>query len=174
MSQVWTGHELKLSFRRCVDASFLARWQQLLNILISFIPSDIPDKPVWMLEASGYYSTNSFYKLINFGGVSTPCRKWLWKVHVPPKFHVFLWLVAKNKMLTRDNLSKRQHVDDPTCMYYCELEFMSHLLFECVVAHAVWHVIAEIFDFPTPGSIHFLLPRESPRPTHVPPAPPSY
>jgi hypothetical protein len=30
---------------------------------------------------------------------------------------VFLWLLANNKVLTRDNLAKRRAVNDKTCLF---------------------------------------------------------
>jgi hypothetical protein len=36
---------------------------------------------------------------------------------VPPRVQLFLWLLSKNKILTRDNLGKRRRVDDPSCVF---------------------------------------------------------
>jgi hypothetical protein len=36
----------------------------------------------------------------------------MWKIKVPPRIHIFLWLLANNKVLTRDNLVKMRNVDD--------------------------------------------------------------
>jgi hypothetical protein len=44
-----------------------------------------------------------------------------------PRIHVFLWLFAKNKLPTRDNLSKRKTIDDKTCIFYSECESLVHL-----------------------------------------------
>jgi hypothetical protein len=51
-------------------------------------------------------------------------------------------------VLTRDNLSKRRPVDDPTCLFCSEIESGSHLFFHCCVAKALWAVISEIIEFP--------------------------
>jgi hypothetical protein len=50
-------------------------------------------------------------------------------------------LVVYNKNLTRDNLVKRQSVDDLTCVFCNELETSNHLFFDCVLAKAVWSEI---------------------------------
>jgi hypothetical protein len=34
----------------------------------------------------------------------------MWKIGVPPRLHIFLWLLANDKILTRNNLAKRRHV----------------------------------------------------------------
>jgi hypothetical protein len=36
----------------------------------------------------------------------------VWKLHVPSRLHIFLWLLANNKTLTRHNLAKRRSLDD--------------------------------------------------------------
>jgi hypothetical protein len=41
----------------------------------------------------------------------------MWKIPVPSRLHVFLWLLANNKVLTRDNLAKRRAVNDKTCLF---------------------------------------------------------
>ena len=68
----------------------------------------------------------------------------VWKIKVPPKVHIFLWLISHNKILTRDNLVKRQSIDDLTCVFCSESETCCHLFFECVVAKVVWREITQI------------------------------
>jgi hypothetical protein len=53
-------------------------------------------------------------------------------------------LVFYKKLLTRDNLSKRQHVDDPTCVFCNEIESCDHLFCDCAVASAAWDEIQRI------------------------------
>jgi hypothetical protein len=62
----------------------------------------------------------------------------MWKFHVPPRIHIFLWLMANNKTLTRDNLAKRKKVEDGTCMFCAKQESVRHLFFECCVAKVFW------------------------------------
>lgn len=65
----------------------------------------------------------------------------------PRRYLVFLWMAYHNKVLTRDNLSKRQVVEDITCLFCAESESVAHLFFYCIVAKEIWTVIAEIFNF---------------------------
>lgn len=53
-----------------------------------------------------------------------------------------MWLLSKNKVLTRDNLNKRMHLDCTTCLFCQEQESVSHLFFDCCVARKVWSEIA--------------------------------
>ena len=34
----------------------------------------------------------------------------MWKLKVPPRIHIFLWLLANNKLLTGDNLAKGERL----------------------------------------------------------------
>jgi hypothetical protein len=55
--------------------------------------------------------------------------------------------MANNKVLIRDNLAKRKHLDDKTCMFYEEAESVTHI-FYCIVAQALWVHCAEITGYP--------------------------
>jgi hypothetical protein len=67
---------------------------------------------------------------------------------VPSIIHIFLWLLANNKTLTRDNLGKRREVTDKTCLFCVEHKSLSHLFYECCVARRIWEVVAEILELP--------------------------
>jgi hypothetical protein len=54
----------------------------------------------------------SLYAVINDRGVRQLFSPIMSKLLVPPRSHVFLWLLTNDKILTRDNLSKRKHLDD--------------------------------------------------------------
>jgi hypothetical protein len=71
----------------------------------------------------------------------------VWKLQVPPRIHIFLWLLTKNKILTRDNLSKRKKLDDITCLFCTEFESVRHLFFECCVAQNIWETISDMLGF---------------------------
>jgi hypothetical protein len=56
---------------------------------------------------------------------------------VPPRVHIFRWLLANNKTLVRDNLAKRRNLNDKTCVFCSELESVNHLFFSmlCVTGY---------------------------------------
>ena len=67
----------------------------------------------------------------------------IWKGRVPPKIKIFMWLMANDAILTKDNLIKRKWVGNPKC-YFCDLdESINHLFFTCPVAKVIWGVIAD-------------------------------
>jgi len=65
---------------------------------------------------------------------------------VLPKIHIFLWLLANNKLMTRDNLRKRMIMKPLDCVFCCENESVDHLFFGCVVAKTFWSYISSEFD----------------------------
>jgi hypothetical protein len=99
------------------------------------------DSVSWKLEARGKFSMKSTYNALTcFEGGSS--FKNIWKGKILAKIKIFLWLVANNAILTKDNMIKRQWKRDPTC-YFCHLpKSATHLLFTCSVAKSVWATIA--------------------------------
>jgi hypothetical protein len=61
---------------------------------------------------------------------------------------VFLWLLANGKVLTRDNLAKRRHVDDSTFLFCNEAESAVHVFFDCCVVKWLWQVVCEVIRLP--------------------------
>jgi len=59
---------------------------------------------------------------------------------------IFLWLLSKNRLLTRDNLAKRREVNDPSCLFCSENESIVHLFFDCCVATNVWQYISDLLN----------------------------
>jgi hypothetical protein len=129
IADVWDGVQLNISFRRTVDQVMLNRWYELVGIVESLHLNDEEDAIIWKFEAKGTYSVSSLYAIINFRGVVPVHILAVWKLHVPPRLHVFIWLLANNKLLTRDNLVKRQNVPDLTCVFCSENETCERLFF---------------------------------------------
>ena len=94
----------------------------------------------------GQYSTSSLYHVINFRGIQPIYPPVVWKLKVPPKIHVFLWLLSNNKLMTRDNLRKRHIIKPLDCVYCCCDESIHHLFFDCVVAKNLWSFVSSQFS----------------------------
>jgi hypothetical protein len=122
----------------------MIKWFEIVQIAQTLSLNNEQDTLVWKFEANGLFSVKSMYAVINFCGVLPISVHSVRKIKVPPKIHFFLWLIAHNKLLTRDNLVKRQNVDDLTCLFCNEEESCNHLFCECVVFSATWSELKRI------------------------------
>jgi hypothetical protein len=116
----------------------MIKWFEIVQIAQTLSLNNEQDTLVWKFEANGLFSVKSMYVVINFRGVLPISVHSVWKIKVTPKIHFFLWLIAHNKLLTRDNLVKRHNVDDLTCLFCNEEESCNHLFCECVDFSAAW------------------------------------
>jgi zinc-binding in reverse transcriptase len=63
-----------------------------------------------------------------------------WRLTIPPKVKLFLWLLLQDKLLTNENLVKRNWPGGSKCML-CDvtlLETSCHLFFSCSYSQRVW------------------------------------
>jgi hypothetical protein len=147
VDQAWDGVNLRFTFRRTVDSRLMRQWEELLQIAESLsLKEHEEDAIIWQFESSGKYLVHSLYGVVNNRGVKQVFTPVVWKIIVPPRLHIFLWLLTNNKTLTRDNLAKRRHVEDLTCLFCSEYEFVHHIFFECCVATAPWSIVSEIMQ----------------------------
>jgi hypothetical protein len=93
-------------------------WFDMLSIVENITLQEEDDQLVWSFSSSGKYSVQSLYAVINHRWVTSVYVHAMWKLKVPPIIQIFLWLLAKNKSLTRDNLAKRREVADKTCLFF--------------------------------------------------------
>jgi hypothetical protein len=145
LADVWDGSEVKLTFRRNFSEAIMDRWYELVGIVTEVTYDCDGDALVWQYDSKGTYTFQSLYAVINFKGVIPVFIPAIWKVKVPPKIHIFLWLVSHNKIMTIANLLKRGIVKPEACLFCTENETVNHLLFECVVAKKIW-LYVEIFS----------------------------
>jgi hypothetical protein len=69
------------------------------------------------------------------------------KPDYPTKSKFFLWLVLHNKILTKDNLSKRNWKGPLNCVFCGLPESIDHLFFQCSVARFIWRIIQTALNF---------------------------
>jgi hypothetical protein len=53
-----------------------------------------------------------FYGIVNNGGIVPVHTPVVWKLHIPPRIHIFLCFLTNDKRLTRENLCKRRNAND--------------------------------------------------------------
>lgn len=62
------------------------------------------DFVIWKYESNGVFSSSSLYKVVTNRGVMPVFLPFMWKIVVPPKIHIFLRLLANNKIMITDNM----------------------------------------------------------------------
>jgi hypothetical protein len=85
-----------------------------------------------------YIICASTHAVVNDWGIKQIYTHVMWKIPIPPRLHIFFWLLANNKIFTRDNLAKRRNVKDGSCLFCNENESDCHLFFYCCVARIMW------------------------------------
>lgn len=94
----------------------------------------------------------SFYLALKNCQVKFP-KQTLWKLKLPMKIKVFLWLLLHRSILTKYNLPKRDWHGEKKCKFCAMDESIDHLFFSCPMARYVQR--AELCSFnlkTTPGS----------------------
>ena len=77
--------------------------------------------------------------------VILPINKPLWKLKIPLKVKVFIWLLHRGVILTKDNLAKRNWNGSKQCCYCSAEKTIAHLFFDCHLARLVWRIIHTTF-----------------------------
>ncbi|KAJ1689310.1 hypothetical protein LUZ63_013465 [Rhynchospora breviuscula] len=98
------------------------------------------DKHLWNWRTDGKYSAASVYRKLISAGKHVFAFKNVWKLRVPPSVHIFLVLLAHGRILTQDQLLKRNIPFHPKCVM-CDLQITEsrvHLFCECTFAMNVW------------------------------------
>jgi hypothetical protein len=121
-------------------------WEEFISIAETIIFSGDEDELIWQFYSSGVYSSQSMYDVLNYRGATPIFTSAMWHLRVPPRVHFFLWLVSKNRLLTRDNLEKRRNMEDLSCLFCAEKESTHHLLFDCMIAQQAWSILAKVFN----------------------------
>jgi hypothetical protein len=121
-------------------------WEDLCSVVEQVELNEDSDSLVWCYEKTGVYSTQSYYAMISFRGVTPVFLPAIWNIVVPPRIHLFYWLLSHNKLATVDNLNlNKKGLNKPVQCSFCnEEETINHLFFECVVARAIWSMISEV------------------------------
>jgi hypothetical protein len=128
-----------LSFRRRIIGNLRVLFEDMLRCCNHFSLSDQDDRIIWSLDKKGF-SVNSLYKKKVMDQVSVT-YKFLWKSKLPQKIKNFIWLVVRNKILTKDNLKNRNWKGSQECFFCGGDESIDHLFFHCPIARYVWRVI---------------------------------
>jgi hypothetical protein len=135
-----------LKFRRTLVGDNLQLWLQLQDICRGTVLGNVKDSLVWGFDAKGF-SVKSCYKIMKWSNLGFP-QKYLWKIKIPLKVKVFLWLVNRKCILTKDVLYRRGWKKGNKLCLFCGMEkTIDHLFFQCSTARFVWNVPCCAFCF---------------------------
>jgi hypothetical protein len=124
--------------------------------LIDIQLTDRPDSFKWSLNFSDQFSVNSMYQAFIDTNVVRN-NSYLWKIKIPLKIKVFIWLLYREAILTKDNLVKRNWYGNVKC-YFCDSnETIQHLFFDCALAKFIWRIMNITFGLSTPINIHHVF-----------------
>lgn len=128
--------------------------QRFSDLAVDFPLSSEVDSIAWRWNNGRKFSVHSGYNFLIFGGVIDRRISQLWKLKIPLRIKIFMWLASKNRVLTTDTLSKRGWQEPSICaLCHRNGENLEHLLFECTYAKSLWRIL--LHGMPT--TIHLLL-----------------
>ena len=140
-----------MSFRRYLTGPNLNAWQSLSNRLSAIHLTEETDSFKWELNQNGIFTVSSMYNTMINSHI-LPNNPLLWKIKVPLKVKIFLWLLYKKVILTKDNLARKNWKGNKKCCF-CNLdENIHHLFFDCPFAKFIWRVISIAFNIQIPES----------------------
>ena len=100
------------------------------------------DKICWIPSKRMIFGVKSYYKL----KVNSESMDGRWKSKAPPRVAFFVWTAVLEKILTMDNLRKKNIIVTEWCCK-CKKsgESIDHLLFHCEIASEVWNMVCQLF-----------------------------
>lgn len=120
--------------------------QSLGHITENIKLSNKEDKLFWKVNG-GDYSTSQGYDILQ--GVGNQETHWLllWKLCVPPKVKIFLWLFMHERLPTMSEIHRRGFQINTTCIW-CKrcVEDINHLLWQCTLAKLCWKFLEQWFE----------------------------
>jgi zinc-binding in reverse transcriptase len=120
----------------------------MLHILGSFSLQPLKnDLFHWRWHKSGLFSVHSFYEWLDFGGVINTEFVVIWKSKIPLKIKIFMSLLRRTRLLTKDQLLKRGWIGDSKCVFCDQDENADHLFVYCPTVRTLWQWIAQFNNF---------------------------
>ena len=101
----------------------------------------------WKRHNRGVYRVKDAYKILNHDNQQVDTWPWkhIWKTKIPYKVACFTWLLAKEAVLTQDNLIKRGISLCSRCFLCGEnAETVNHLFLHCKITDQLWKIFISL------------------------------
>jgi hypothetical protein len=123
-----------------------------LNQIVFQAQENQQDRDMWTyIWGTTKYVSNKFYTL-NFASIVTPVPfKWIWKSKVSKKIKIFIWLLFRDRINSRNLLRRKNYKidgDDYSCVL-CNLnieELFYHLIFQYPFNSERWNYLGFSWD----------------------------
>jgi hypothetical protein len=136
IAKVLSTVPLNISLRRSLEAN-LQSWYNLVMRIAQVHLNDRPDIFRWSLKSDGQFSVSSMYSALLDTHI-VPHNIYLWKLKIPLNIKVFLWLLYKKVILTKDNLVKRNWHGNEKCCFCNNYGTIQHLFFDWDLTKFIW------------------------------------
>jgi hypothetical protein len=156
VTDIFQSSPLNISFRRSLVAENLNSWHHLVQRLAHIHLSDRADIFRWSFKYDGQFTISSMYQVLLDSKI-VPHNSYLWKIKLPLKFNVFLWLLYREAILIKDNLVKRNWHGNEMCSFCGNKETIQHLFFDFELFKFVWRVVYLVPGLPPPNNIRHMF-----------------
>jgi hypothetical protein len=107
------------------------------------------DEIVWRWSANRKLSVSSVYECQFYGALSLFPTTKIWKAKSEPRSRFFAWLAMHDKVLTADNMEKKNWSCNHLCsLCFCQPETTSHILTKCNYTESIWQSLAADYGLP--------------------------
>jgi hypothetical protein len=134
----------------------LQSWHHLILRLSNVHLRERTDIFRWSLKLDGQFSVGLMYQACLDSNI-VPHNSYLWKIKISLKIKVFLCLLYKEAILTKNNLVRRNWNGNEMCSFCNNHETIQHLFFDCVHAKFIWRVIHLVTGLPPPNNIRHVF-----------------
>jgi len=148
VAEVKDNQGWNLSFRRRLNDWEIDKLEDFYKSLEQASNLDAKEDSLqWLRANNGKFTIKSAYR--HFDRPAEMLLPWpwkmIWKINVPHKVACFTWLVAREAVLTQDNLMKRGRQLCSRC-FFCEIETetKNHLFLHCRVTEKLWQVFLNL------------------------------
>jgi hypothetical protein len=104
------------------------------------------DKIWWVSSSKGKFDVRSFHNILASKEANPFPWKSIWRTKAPSRMVFFTWMAVLGKILTIDNLRKRNLiVINRCCLCKANEESIDHLFLHCEIAYSLWYAIFSQF-----------------------------